>query len=478
MMKTVAKRIIKVVSFIVIFILLFYACQHVLHYRWSGVEDISTRYIDFERQPENSLDVLYFGTSEMYEGVAPIITYESEGITGYNLAVTYTSAVTNYYQLLYALKHQTPKIVACDFASLFKDNTPADSEAIYRKIYETMPDKEIKDQLLDDIMELDPSQDYWSWRLPFFRYHSSWNEVTIGSFFPETKYEDDYELYSKGALLNSKSFEGDIYKITPDLWNSEKSDEPLSDISVKYYDKFIEECQSRGIKVLAVIPPKIYYASEFSSQWDTMKAYFDSRSVDYLNYNTYDQVSRMELNFEDHYFDTAHLNTLGAFVFSKTLAADLKEKYALTSHKNDSELDPYWKDTFEVLKEEIPAEQPDFRKCLQAISELDMDTLIYVNDKSALNYEKYSEPLARLGVDFGIVKETGCVFIKYDDSKVSYNRVSDVGKMNIRIRNDEESSVLCIDEAEAMTITALELEDIDLFVVALDDQIIKSVIKF
>ena len=185
MMKMIIRRLLKLVSFALVFVVLFYACQFVFHYRWSQDEDLYTRNLDFENQPSGSIDVIYFGTSEMYAAVAPVITYASEGITGYNFAVTSKSAVTTYYQLLYALKHHTPQVVVCDFEALFSDSLPDTTETLYRKVYETMPDKEIKNQLLSEIMKLDPNQNYLSWKFPFLRYHSIWSELRPSNFSPD-----------------------------------------------------------------------------------------------------------------------------------------------------------------------------------------------------------------------------------------------------------------------------------------------------
>ena len=200
-MKTVIKRIIKAVSFVVAFVILFSATQSVLHYRWTKDEDLYTRNLDYKNQPKGSIDVLYFGTSEMYAGVDPIVTYESEGITGYNFAVTNTSAVTTYFQLRYALKYQTPKVVACDFSALYSDWLPSEVEQLYRKVYETMPDQDIKDQLLNDVLMLDDNQDYWSWKFPLLRYHSMWNELSFSNFLPDYTFDHEYKLYKKGSLM-------------------------------------------------------------------------------------------------------------------------------------------------------------------------------------------------------------------------------------------------------------------------------------
>lgn len=473
-MKTAIKRIIKIVSFTVVFILLFSLLQYILQYRWIGEEDLYTRYMDFENQPQDSLDVLYIGTSELFEGVDPIITYASEGITGYNLAVTYSSAVTNYYQLKYALRHHTPKIVVCDFASLFEDHLPSDNEPLYRKIYETMPDKEIKNQLLTDILKLDSSQDYWSWRFSFFRYHSSWKDIRMKNFMPINRYNQNYKLYNKGAFMNSRSYEGDKLEIVPETWTSTKSEAELSNISVDYYDMLINECKDREIKVLAVIPPNIQMAHQISSRWNTMKDYFDSRSIDYLNYDTYEQVVRMGL-CKDHYFDSGHLNTFGAFIFSKALASDINNMYHLCSRKDDVSLFPFWKDNYEILKEEIPAQQPDLYACLEIISELDMDAFIYLNDKDKIDL--YDEDLKRIGIVSTKLLESQFAYIYHSESKIHYNQESEndgssTKITNVEIRKDNNASFL-IDNQEII------IEDnTGIIVVAIDNGIKKCAVSF
>ena len=352
-MKKFAKKAIKVICFICIFSLLFAGAQFVLHYRWSYDEDIYTRNIDYSNQPANSIDVLYFGTSEVYAGVAPIVTYGTEGITGYNFAVTYKSAVTTYYQLLYALKYQTPKVVVCDFASLYSDSLPSDVEPLYRKIYETMPDKEIKEKLLEDIYRLDSSQDKLYWEFPLLRYHSLWSELHRSNFKLDNVYDEEYKTYHKGCMLCNSDFKGENYPITKSLWKTEESHQKFSDISIKYYDMFIKECQTKGIKVVAVNTPKIHDAKLSTSRYYQLKSFFNSRNVEYLNYNTYENVKKMNLNFLDHYYNDAHLNISGAVIFSKTLAKDLMKICSFEDHRKEEDFINSWGNDYKLFQKDI-----------------------------------------------------------------------------------------------------------------------------
>jgi len=343
-MKNNLKRFISIVVFCLLFVILFLSIQEVLHYRWSGNEDVYTRNLNYAAQHKDSIDVLYFGTSEVYAGVAPIVTYKESGITGYNFAISYRSAVTVYYQLKYALKYQAPKVVMCDFSSLYESQLPSDVEQLYRKVVDTMPDKAIKNELIADICQLDKNQSYLSWKYPILRYHSMWNELSEENFEKDYVYDSEYKSYSKGALLNNVGFNltQEPFEITSDLWNYENEETEFSEISVKYYDMFIEECQKRGIRVVALLLPKLNEAALYAARWNAMKDYFDSRGVDYLNYNTYEQVKRLGVTLEDDYYDVGHFNFYGSIKFSKILASDLKAKYSFDDRRMDESINKDW----------------------------------------------------------------------------------------------------------------------------------------
>lgn len=345
------KIIIRMLCFTVIFSILFIKIQDVLHYRWSGNEALYTKNLDYANHPEASIDVISFGTSEIYAAYDPIVTYYEAGITGYNFAISHKSAITVYYQLMYALKYQTPSIVICDFSSLYEDQLPNDIEPLYRKVVDCMPDKEIKNKLINKICELDSSQSYLSWKYPLLRYHSMWNELSWINFSEDYVYDDDYPAYAKGALLNMAEYDGELFDISPELWNYLEPETVFSDISVKYYDLFIEECQNRGIEVMAVIPPKLSATSRYAARWNAMKEYFESRGVSYLNYNTYDQVTRLNLKLETDYYNAGHLNVNGSIKFSKIFADDLKNLYNLVDHRGDEQYTEKWDEPLMVFQE-------------------------------------------------------------------------------------------------------------------------------
>lgn len=338
------KLCIRILVFILLFALCFAGLQSILHYRWSGNEDLYTRNILYSQASPDSIDVLCIGTSELYALFDPIVTYEEAGITGYNFAITFRCAMTAYYQLLYALEYQTPSVVICDFSSLFDDMRPKDQESIYRKVVECMPDKALKEQMIREICAVDDTQSYLSWKLPMLRYHSLWSELTEENFQPDHQVDAAYPAFKKGAMLYNERYQMEPLAITPDLWDYTEAVDTFSEFSVGYYDKIIELCRSKGIEVVAVTPPKIQDAATYAANADKMRAYFEAREVPWLNYCTYDQVQRLGLNLENHYYDRSHLNVPGSIILSRALAHDLTEVMNLEDHRGDPAYAAEWED--------------------------------------------------------------------------------------------------------------------------------------
>lgn len=346
------KFALRALCFALIFVILFAAAQSVLHYRWAGDEDLYTRNQDYAAQPQGSIDYLVFGTSELYAAIDPIVTYHTAGITGYNFAVTFRSAVTAYYQMMYALKHQTPKVVICDFVSMYDDSLPVGNDPLYNKVVDTMPDSQIRETMIRDICAIGKDQSYLAWEFPLLRYHSMWSELKAENFTRDHVVNAAYPGYAKGARLENRGYGDTLFPITPELWNPKPEVDTFSEVSLKYYGMMIEECRKRGIRFAAVLPPKIRDAAQYAFRYDALKTYFDEMGVECFNYNTYEQVTGIGLTLEEDYYDALHLNLHGSVKFSEALGRDLRERFDLPDRRQDAAVAESWNRWWEEFEKE------------------------------------------------------------------------------------------------------------------------------
>ncbi|MDO4187807.1 MAG: hypothetical protein Q4D29_02345 [Lachnospiraceae bacterium] len=413
------KRVLSIVSFIVIFALLFTLFQGMFKQKWEG------RYMrtdDLKRLSDEDVDILAFGTSELWAGYDPIVTYHQQGITGYNLTTPFNSAITAYYQLCQALEYHTPKFVICDFVALFEDGLPSEDsniENLFCETFDILENPKLKLKLLRDVCELDDTKTPTSWFFPLIRYHSMWNELSRDNFVLDYTVEP----YRKGARLESTYYRSALYRNTPENWNYEEENTNLSDISVKYYDMFIDKCHENGITVIAVLPPMLYNQSELAARYNTQAEYFYSRGVYCLNYNTYEQTQRMDLDLERDFYDFLHLNTLGSIKFSKVLADDLRTYFDIPDRRNDENIAGVWDAAYEQFKMDMLNSQPTIRNTVEIAEQFGYDAIAQVaSDRDDI----YSGELAALNKEFGYGDELKTGYYLYyngvdgSDKKIDY----------------------------------------------------------
>lgn len=420
--------ILRIIALLLVFTMLFFALQQVFSYHWSNEEHIRTRYMNYENEPQGAIDVLCFGTSELYYSYSPIMTYTAEGITGYNMAFQSRSAMTVYYQLLYTLKHQTPKVVVCDFFALFDDSLPAQSDVIYRKVVDTMPDPAIKLELINEILRRDPDQKFADWYFPMLHYHSMWSDLHSEDFVSELKYDHEYPSYKKGCLMNdSTDFGGDWVDINdPAVWSNGEAAGQVTELSTYYYDLFIKECQDRGIEVVALIPPKVGDAAVINANMPSMQEYFDAHSVTCLNYDTYEQVNRIGLNMQSDFSDRYHLNALGSAKFSRVLAKDLKDRFGLVDHRGDPTF-AAWDADAVCYGHDMQNNQQFLYKALQYLAESNDPFVIGINHPELVTDEMYAPLWEAIGVDVNKDWYETPIIVKDENGSISY-RVALTGK--------------------------------------------------
>lgn len=351
------KRIIKATVFCLLFMLLFAMVQNVLHYRWHSDPDYYSRNIDLARQPKDSVDLLAFGTSEMNMGFIPMAAYEEAGITAYNFGTSYKSSITTYYQLLYALKHQRPKVVVCDFSCLFTEPLPGQNGAIYCQVVDTFPDLWLKTRLVADICWIDREQKFLEWMFPLFIYHSLWESMSLEEFIQalpwDYTYLDTYPAFCKGSQMGENVHHSDMKNadVVPSLWNPGDYNCEWAPLAVEYYDRIINLCHKNGIQVVALCFPSVTNAARDSARWENLKAYLDSRNVAYLNYASYEQYQALGMDLERDYFDNSHLNLTGADRFTRTVSRELSQLCSLPDRRQDSAVCTAWNAQLEEYRQ-------------------------------------------------------------------------------------------------------------------------------
>lgn len=345
---------IKIVAFLLVFVVLFLGVQQILRFKWGAHESMSEK-MESCRTIEPGLDVLYLGSSPLFAGISPIILWKEQGITGINLGMSEQNVLCMYYLLLEALDYQSPKLVVLDFYDFTTTrNVEANSryESAYLKTMEVISWPH-KIDMIREIMATNENQNPLNYAFPLLRYHTRWTELEKKDF----AYQSSYREYQKGAYQNKK-----VVSITPNQKYypqdglDENGEVEASDFAIYYYRKIVERCQERNIQVVALTLPNAYIPS--ASKYERIQEFCDTYAVPYLNYNTDEGRVLVDIQFDEDLYDEGHLNIHGNIKMSRELAKQFHEQFGLEDHREDmayaswnTDWNAFYKDFEEILQQ-------------------------------------------------------------------------------------------------------------------------------
>lgn len=295
--KTVAKKSIGAVIFILLLATIMLLLSHWFYPQKS--EDLTMQDVKPNgvlAEPDNTLDVIFFGDSEAYTAFAPVQMWEESGVPSFVCASSsqYLSLTESFVHQ--ALEHQQPKVVILE------------TNAFYRKIR-------------SDNAFITRIENMFS----ILQYHNRWKTISPIQFTGTDSYQwkDDMKGY-KYAKMTTKGNNKKYMKKT-------KEQEPISEVNQQYVKNIVDYCHKKGVQVLFVSAPS-------SKNWKTERhnavaALAQQTGARYLDLN------KQDLNIDWH-TDTAdagdHLNFRGAKKVSSFMAQYLADTYALQDKREDA----------------------------------------------------------------------------------------------------------------------------------------------
>ena len=298
MKSSVLKKILSSVCFVLILALLLV----LLSYAFYPNKDENKLMQDVKpdgllAEPDNSLDVIFFGDSEVYTSVSPVQMWKENGFTSYACAsaAQYISLTDSFIHQ--ALEHQQPKVIVID------------ANVVYRKM--------ISDNALATATE-----EIFS----IFQHHNRWKTMSPIDLNHGVTYTIKDDL--KGFKYNNISIKGKDKKYM------RKTDEilPISEMNKEHIRSISKFCNEKNVKLLLVSSPS-------SVNWNYRKhngvqQLADEIGVPYLDLNLHNDI--IKINWKTDSADAGdHLNFKGATKSSAFLGKYIAETYDLTDHRKD-----------------------------------------------------------------------------------------------------------------------------------------------
>ncbi len=271
------------------------------------------------KQPENTIDVIFLGSSLVYTDISTGVLWDEYGMASYDLGAAEAPSWVSYYQLKEALKTQHPKVI-CYEASL-----PGMQSIEYQKdTWSSATNYGFKwsRNRIEELKVNSSDEDFYNRLNPFNIMHGRYNDLS------ETDFEEKIDLEAfKGFVPKER-----IEEIEPTVLTGTNEMDPCSEKSEEYVRKIIQLARDNGIPlILFASPRKIGEPAERAYNYIDMIA--KTEGLEFIDFNK--RYSDIGLDFSYDMAESLHLNYSGNYKFSKYLGHVIKERYDIPDRRGE-----------------------------------------------------------------------------------------------------------------------------------------------
>lgn len=387
----------------------------------------------FYAEPENSLDVIYLGSSYMRNGISPLEIWHDHGITGYARTGSQQAPIISYYLLKEAFQTQSPKVVVYEASFLINTRTSEanDYDARENRIREAvdfMKLSPVKMELAREIVA-HSSLSYADLLVPAYRYHERWTD--LGEIDFQTIGPAPYAYKGQYPALTISP-----YEIRENYMADGGCDEPADlDTTTAYYvAKMQELCREHDATLLLVHMPNTIWDD---NRYHIVSEYARSQGLTYLDYSTDSLCSEIGYNSKTDSGDGgAHLNIIGAGKVSRHLGDYLCRQFSLED-KRDDEIYAGWNEDYDLYMHEKLAKEvvreTNLSDFLDLVNQPDYLVLVTAKSDTGLYFtDEIHGKMQKLGFEgdlsqtfyssyIGAAQGGACIYEKMDaDAAVSH----------------------------------------------------------
>lgn len=276
------------------------------------------------RQPEESVDVLFLGSSHVHCNVDTQLLWEKYGIAAYLCTSAEQPLWNSYHYLVEALKTQKPKLIVLDMYC---------PSRYYEDYQEKWIDENLGGMRLSrnkyEAVKASSLTDRRNLFLGFMEYHSRYTELT----------EEDFQNFpwnhSGQALWKGYTPLDNHTELTePDL-SYVTGEKELTEKSEYYLKKIISLTEEEGI-VLALVSAPYLPEEEDQRVYHYIERMAEENNILFLNYNTTQMYREAGIDFSLDFADHTHLNEGGSEKYTAHLGKWLKDHYEIPDRRGQT----------------------------------------------------------------------------------------------------------------------------------------------
>lgn len=272
-----------------------------------------TDVLDFYAQKNNSIDIVFLGSSHTYSSFNPYIIEDKTNLNGYDFATQQQPIWITYFYLKELLKYQDPKYVIIDVHMLVSMNSDYAYEQVNRDAIDKMRFSLNKISMINKCVKKDERAAYY---FNIIKYHSRYKELS----------DNDYDTIFKGRTVNNKGYIALKYKNRSFNYDEIGINNDIIEIGKKsevYLDKIISLSKNKNYKLIFVKTPAIYSDVEYS-KLNYINKYLTDRGETFIDFVK--KNDELDLDYKKDFYDSGHLDKEGSEKFSNYFVKYLKEE--------------------------------------------------------------------------------------------------------------------------------------------------------
>ena len=306
------KKLFATICCLLLIILGIHGLGHLV--RPTDVDDEIKAIKTFHSLPENSVEVIAYGSSHAWKGLETMEMYREYGIGAYNYGCNWQRINTTSLFIHDSLRTQSPKVILIETLKIGEllEDTDIIGEVYYTR---EIPYSNEKKEYLEQCFEGNLGR-YLSYYVPLFAFHENWSELKTESFMKNCATED---------YLSTMGFDESNERVSVQLEDPATFEQKsISGRAKAVLDDIVKTCQEKDIEIIFYTVP--YEGSYGSSA--AVKEYAEENGCAYINF--FEKIEDVGLDCNTDFQDRGHLNTSGARKIASYLGKFIVDNYDVT----------------------------------------------------------------------------------------------------------------------------------------------------
>lgn len=285
------------------------------------------------KEPKDSIDVMFFGSSLAYCDAVPAVIYEESGITSYVMGGPEQTMPITYYYLREACRTQSPKVVLIEATSLLSEaNKSVKINLTYmpwglNRLIPTFQE-DLTEPNRNPAVTKEKERDVRTGLLfPLYEYHSRWSDMSLQEFL------EGFRGYETDPLAGYTYLDYAMPISEIETFDLSASKRTYAH-NLECAGKIVAFCREQNIRPVFFLAPSVSRPSE--ELMEKLTSDIAGIGGEFINFN--ERFGNFGFDLSIDYFDTLHLNYRGAEKFSRTIAQMLSEQGVSPSETVDKDL--------------------------------------------------------------------------------------------------------------------------------------------